>query len=242
MPPHLGLQQLTQLTGLTPAHLACQYLALAQGLVDLLAYLLLCLLRQLLTAGPVMVIKATALTTFTFTVPITIILVLLIHQDVEHLLRVHATEPRIKQPLLGQRDKPTRVPADICNDQVDHVVACHVGSTGVLLIQMLPQERMLERLVQVLVHDQATQVRLTEGLNERLAVDTVDAVGAGSRHRGIHLVLAHHDDARILHRIFVGHQLNVSTLDALKRGHLIHLCDKHINLLSYGTNYLRANM
>ena len=76
---------------------------------------------------------------------------------------------------------------------------------------------MLECLVQILVHDQATQVRVAHVLDERIAVLAVDAVGTGSRNLVGHCVLPDHEHSGVLHGVLVPHQFNVCTLQLLCR-------------------------
>ena len=88
-----------------------------------------------------MIVKALTFTTTRSTI------VTLFPQDVVDSLRVHTLEPTIKQATFGQSHVPMATYTNIVNDQVDHVVACHVGSAAIFLVEMLPQEHVLECLV-----------------------------------------------------------------------------------------------
>ena len=189
------------------ARLGMGDLPLSDGLVDLALEFLLLLLGEFAGSIPVMLVEGgvvtataaaglvTGLAAFTAVAAF----LLLALEDVIHLLRVEPTEAWVKAadglavPLGHRQHILVRVHID--KHLVDDIVTRDVGEVWVLVVKLLPDGQMAERLVQVLMQDNESQFLVVERLDELATVYLVAPVGAGSHDSIRHAGLADHDYA-----------------------------------------------
>ena len=124
-------------------------------------------------------------------------MLLLLLENVEHLLRIHLGKARVEQaidlPILAGYGNYALVGVALDNHQVNDIVASRIRQLGVLLPQLAPDEQVTERFVEVLVEDNERQLFVVQLLDELAPILLIPPVGAGSREVIDYLRLAQHE-------------------------------------------------
>ena len=213
LPPDLGLEHAVDSTVTSATHLTHMQLALTHRSLDLLLYLLDLLRGHVLLE--VMLVEVAL-----------VLLVLLLGQQCEHFLRVHATVHGIEQRTLGQHhDLSAGIDAlgQIVNHQVDDIVCCSVGTLSVLLPQVNPQPCMAEQDVTRLMDNHTDQLGHGAVVNKCTAIDFVKSIGVRRGHGVIDTGRAHHDEPAEQAQLRVAHDDHMSTFNLLFCLHINHL-------------------